>query len=150
MKNNNGLMRLLVLLFSLCLVLAVFAVIAPVEAEATEEQTIIIYMHDVFGDGWGNNAISVRENGVEIGVATFTEGKEGTWTYTMDPSKEYAFVWVKGAWSSECFFEIYIAGEMVFSATTTDCNLYVDGKVLYYTGKGDIRDANLYLHRLWF
>lgn len=131
MKNNNGLMRLLVLLFSLCLVLAVFAVIAPVEAEATEEQTIIIYMHDVFGDGWGNNAISVRENGVEIGVATFTEGKEGTWTYTMDPSKEYAFVWVKGAWSSECFFEIYIAGEMVFSATTTDCNLYVDGKVLY-------------------
>ena len=156
MKANNKWTRLLSFVLCMCMVLGMVLVAAPVEAEAVSFadvtsmaqvgcnsnfaakavrngslQTIVINMFDVFGDGWGTNAISVLENGVQIGVASFSEGKEGTWTYTMAPDKEYAFVWVKGSWSSECYFDIYIAGEKVFSATTTDCNLYVDGKVLY-------------------
>ena len=129
--KTNRFMRLLSLVLCLCMVLSLVPTISPVEAEAVETQTITINMFDVFGDGWSSNAISVLEDGVQIGIATVAEGKEGTWTYTMDPSKEYAFIWVKGAWSSECYFDIIIAGETVFSATTTDCNLYVDGKVLY-------------------
>ena len=136
MKNNNGLVRLLSLVLCLCMMLGLFAAVAPVDAEATAvrsgaDQTIVINMHDVFGDGWGNNAINILENGVVIGTATFAEGKEGTWSCAMDPSKEYAFVWVKGAWSSECYFDIIIAGELVFTGTTIDTNLYVDGAVIY-------------------
>ena len=129
--RNHFAARFLSLVLCMCMVFALVPTIAPVEAEAVEEQTIIINMYDVFGDGWGTNAINILENGVVIGTATFESGKEATWTYPMDPGKEYAFVWVKGAWSSECYFDIIIAGETVFSATTTDCNLYVDGKVLY-------------------
>lgn len=134
--KNNKMVRLLSLVLCLCLMLSLFAAVAPVEAEAVStrngsEQTITINMFDVYGDGWGNNAIRILENGETIDEATFPQGKEGTWTYTMKPDCEYAFVWVKGAWSSECYFDIYIGGELVFSATTTDCNLFADGKVLY-------------------
>lgn len=134
--KNNVFWRLLSLTLSLCLMLGLVPAFAPVAADAvptvySDEQTITIDMHDSFGDGWGGNAISILENGTQIDTATILSGKEGTWTYTMKADCEYAFVWVKGAWSSECFFEIYIAGEPVFSATTSDCNLFVDGKVLY-------------------
>lgn len=134
--KNNVFWRLLSLTLSLCLMLGLVPAFAPVAADAVPtvysgEQTITIDMHDSFGDGWGGNAISILENGTQIDTATILSGKEGTWTYTMKADCEYAFVWVKGAWSSECFFEIYIAGEPVFSATTSDCNLFADGKVLY-------------------
>ena len=133
---NNKFTRLLSLVLCMCMMLTLFAAVAPVEAEAVAsrngaDQTITINMFDVYGDGWGNNAIKVLENGIEIDAATFPQGKEATWTYTMKADCEYAFVWVKGAWSSECYFDIYIGGELVFSATTTDCNLFADGKVLY-------------------
>ena len=133
--KNNGLTRILSLMLCLCLMLGVVPVFAPVAAEAVSTRNggnqITIEMHDSYGDGWGGNAINVLENGVQIDTATIYGGKDGTWTYTMNPDCEYAFVWVKGSWSSECFFEIYIAGEPVFTATTTDCNLFADGKVLY-------------------
>ena len=135
MKNNN-ILRFLSLALCICMVLGLLPSVAPVEAEAVAsqsdtEQNVTINMFDVFGDGWGNNAINIFENGVLIDTATFAQGKEGSWSYTMAPGKEYEFVWVKGAWSSECFFDIIIGGETVFSATTTDCNLFVDGFVLY-------------------
>ena len=130
MKIKRG-MRILSLMLCLCLVLGMVPAVAPVMAEAEEAQTITIHMYDVFGDGWSGNAISILENGVQIGTATVESGREAVWTYTMNPDMEYAFVWVKGTWSSECYFDIVMAGETVFSATTTDCNLYVSGKVLY-------------------
>ena len=104
---NNKFTRLLSLVLCMCMMLTLFAAVAPVEAEAVAsrngaDQTITINMFDVYGDGWGNNAIKVLENGIEIDAATFPQGKEATWTYTMKADCEYAFVWVKGAWSSEC------------------------------------------------
>lgn len=134
--KSNGLTRFLSLTLCLCMLLGMVPAFAPVTAEAVptrngSDNTITIDMHDSYGDGWGGNAINVLENGVQIDSATILTGKDGTWTYTMNPDCEYAFVWVKGAWSSECFFEIYIGGEPVFTATTTDCNLFAHGKVLY-------------------
>ena len=136
MKNNNGSRYVLSLMLCLSLVLCLFTALAPVSADAApvrsgEDQTIVINMFDSAGDGWTNNAINILENGTVIGTATVSTDFEATWTYTMDPAKEYAFVWVKGTWSSECSFDIIIAGETVFSATGADCNLYVNGFVLY-------------------
>ena len=143
--NNNVLTRILSLTLCLCLMLGLVPAFVPVAAEAVPTRNagdqIIIEMHDSYGDGWGGNAINVLENGVQIDSATIDGGKENTWTYTMKPDCEYAFVWVKGAWSSECFFEIYIAGVPVFSATTTDCNLFADGKVLYPLCQHTVCDA---------
>ena len=128
MKKSKFVLMLCVVL---CMMLALIPTVISVKAQATDAQIITINMHDAYGDGWGNNAINILENGVLIDTATFSQGKEGTWSYTIDPGKDYAFVWVKGAWSSECFFEILINGETVFTATTTDCNLFLDGTVLY-------------------
>ena len=143
--NNNVLTRILSLTLCLCLMLGLVPAFVPVAAEAVPTRNagdqIIIEMHDSYGDGWGGNAINVLENGVQIDSATIYGGKDNTWTYTMKPDCEYAFVWVKGAWSSECFFEIYIAGVPVFSATTTDCNLFADGKVLYPLCQHTVCDA---------
>lgn len=131
MRSNNGLMRLLRLALCLCLMLGMIAAIAPVDAEATEANTVTINMFDSYGDGWGNNAINILEDGVVIATATIDTGKEASWSFTMDPEKAYSFAWVKGSWSSECYFNIIINGETVYSATTSDCNLLPDGKVFY-------------------
>ena len=145
--KNHRLMRLISLMLCMCLVFGLFSAIAPVDAAAVDsscnsesatisklsdnEKNVTINMFDSYGDGWGNNAINVFENGVLIGTATIMQGKEDTWSYTMDPDKEYQFVWVKGAWSSECYFDIIIGGEKVHSATVSDCNLYANGAVIY-------------------
>ena len=129
--KTNRLMRLLSLACCLCLLLGLVAAIAPVEAEAAQTQNVTINMFDSYGDGWGNNAINIFEDGVLIGTATFSQGKEGSWSYTMDSDKAYSFVWVKGAWSSECYFDIIIDGETVYSATVTDCNLFPNGEVVF-------------------
>lgn len=136
--KNNVFLRLMSLALCLCMLLGLVPAVAATDAETgtqaplnDTQQIITINMHDVYGDGWGTNAINILENGAVIGTATFSTGKEGTWSYTMAPGKDYSFVWVKGAWSSECFFEILIDEETVFCATTTDCNLFLDGTILY-------------------
>ena len=131
MNHINRSKRILSLMLCLSLVLSLFTAMAPVKVDAVEDDSLVIYMHDSYGDGWGNNAINIYEDGVLIGTATFASGKEGTWSYTMDPGKYYEFAWVKGAWSSECSFEIVMDGATVLSATITDCNLYLDGEVVY-------------------
>ena len=131
MKPKNSLIRFLSLALSLCMVLGLLSAVAPVEAEAAETKNVTINMHDSYGDGWGGNAIKILEDGVVIDTATISQGKDATWSYDMDTGKAYAFSWVKGSWSSECYFDIVIDGEIVFSATTSDCNLLPDGKVFY-------------------
>ena len=131
MKYTNGFKRLMSLVLCLSMVLGLCATIVPVKADAAEADNLVIKMFDSYGDGWGNNAINIFEDGQLIGTATFAQGKEGIWSYAMDADKEYAFVWVKGAWSSECYFDIVIDGETVFSATITDCNLFLNGEVVY-------------------
>ena len=131
MRQINRSKRILSLMLCLSLVLSLFSAMVPVKANAAEDQNLVINMHDSYGDGWGNNAINIFEDGVLIGTATFDNGKEGTWSYTMDPAKNYEFAWVKGAWSSECSFDIVMDGVTVFSATISDCNLYLDGEIVY-------------------
>lgn len=131
MKKQFRASWLLGLVLCVCLVLGLLGAVAPVEAQAAQTQNVTINMFDSYGDGWGNNAINIFEDGNLIGTATFASGKEGTWSYEMDSEKSYEFVWVKGAWSSECYFDIVIDGVIVRSATITDCNLFANGEVVY-------------------
>ena len=98
---------------------------------ATETKSVVIYMMDSYGDGWGDNGIAIYENGILISTATVASGSNAEYSFEMDGTKEYEMLWVKGSWSSECSFEIVIDGETVFSATGSDCNLYANNKILY-------------------
>ena len=93
-------------------------------------QQITITMTDSYGDGWNGNQIIVKEDGTQIGTATISSGRNHTVTFEYNPSSDYAFYWTRGKYSSECSFDIEIAGEMVYRAVTTDCSNYTNGQLI--------------------
>ena len=98
---------------------------------ADENKLILISMTDDYGDGWSGNAIEVYENGVQVGTATLSNGSSGVWSGAYDPEKEYEFYWVQGDYPEDCVFKISFAGEVMFTATMSDCGGYPDGYRVY-------------------
>ncbi len=95
-------------------------------------KSIIINMTHQWNSGWGRNCIVVYEDGVQIGIATIEYGKgSATWSYEMDPQKEYRFYWEDGQSAKDCAFTISIMGEVVFSAEYGDCAAFTYGQMLY-------------------
>lgn len=102
---------------------------------------IIIKMHDSYGDGWQDNAIVVKKNGEEIGIATIEQEEEeasnGIVRYDYDNTADYTFYWQRGDYPDECSFEIFIDDEEVFAAVrveeedNSDCENYEDGELIY-------------------
>lgn len=124
---------------------------------------IVIKMHDSYGDGWHGNAIVVKKNGEEIGTATIKDGADGIVRYEYDNTAEYTFYWSCNheqeleenpeyfCYPEECSFEIFIDDEEVFSAkryedentSTSDCQSYEDGELLYSIEGEDVFLENL-------
>ncbi len=98
---------------------------------ADKNKLILISMTDDYGDGWNGNAIEVYENGVQVGTVTLSNGSSGVWSGAYDPEKEYEFYWVQGYYPEECAFKISFAGEVMFTATMSDCGGYPDGYRVY-------------------
>ena len=124
---------------------------------------IVIKMHDSYGDGWHGDAIVVKKNGEEIGTATIKDGADGIVRYEYDNTAEYTFYWSCNheqeleenpeyfCYHEECSFEIFIDDEEVFSAkryedentSTSDCQSYEDGELLYSIEGEDVFLENL-------
>ncbi|MBO5812571.1 MAG: InlB B-repeat-containing protein, partial [Bacteroidaceae bacterium] len=104
---------------------------------------IIIRMHDSANDGWHGDAIVVKKNDVEIGIATIENAANGIVLYDYDNTADYTFYWQyieqNNRWPEECSFEILIDGKEVFAALiydgddtlTSDCENYEDGELIY-------------------
>lgn len=102
---------------------------------------IVIKMHDSVGDGWHGDAIVVKKNGKEIGIATIENGADGIVRYDYDNTAEYTFYWQYTEqdyrYPEECSFEIFIDDEEVFAAVrdeeenTSDCQSYEDGEPIH-------------------
>ena len=123
-------------LLSMVLALLVIVGAVPVfthshTAHAAEAGTVTIVMNDSYGDSWNDNAIAVYEEDTLLGNATVESGKSATWTVPYDPSQTYTFRWVRGRYSDECSFEIFIDGESCFSATKSDCSGFTADQLLY-------------------
>ncbi len=110
---------------------------------------IIIKMHDSAGDGWHGDAIVVKKNGKEIGIATIEDGgSNGIVRYDYDNTADYTFYWSCNheqeleenpdyrCYPNECSFEIFIDDKEVFAAkryedeNTSDCQSYEDGELI--------------------
>ena len=100
-------------------------------AHAAEARTVSIVMTDSYGDSWNDNAIAVYEGDTLLGNATVESGKTATWTALYDSSEAYTFLWTKGRYAAECSFEIFIEGELAFSATGSDCSGFTADQVLF-------------------
>ena len=93
--------------------------------------TVSVLMTDSYGDGWDGNGLAAYMDGKFIGTATFDDGKTATWECVYYPEAEYEFYWIQDEYAFECGFEIRIAGETVFTATTDDCEIFTDNYRVY-------------------
>ena len=96
---------------------------------------IVIDLWDSNHDSWSGCALEIYEDGELIGTATIDHGssKQVTIQVTIDyyPGREYTFQWVTGSYASECSFEICLNDEILFSATSSDCEGFTIGQVVY-------------------
>ena len=114
---------------------------------------IIIRMHDSYGDSWHGDAIVVKKNGEEIGIATMEsgDGADVIVRYDYDNTAEYTFYWQFSEgprYPDECSFEIFIDDEEVFAAVrdeeenTSDCQSYEDGELIHtIEGKAQVVES---------
>ena len=93
--------------------------------------TIVLLLSDSYGDGWNGCGIIVKEDGAQIKSATISSGSSNTIQFSYDPSKEYTFYWTKGNYSSECSFSIKVNGEVVYTASRTNCEGFANGALVY-------------------
>lgn len=104
---------------------------------------LYIKMNDTQRNGWSNNAIVIKKDGVQIGSATIQSG--GLWYHEIEytPSSEYTFYWKRGSNYKQCSFDIIVDGCSIFSATTSDCNSFSNNKLLYtFTSSVEIVDGS--------
>ncbi|MBR2413821.1 MAG: leucine-rich repeat domain-containing protein [Clostridia bacterium] len=91
---------------------------------------IEITMKDSYGDGWNGNKLLIKNtSGEEIGVATFDEGYDDTYTILLAEDVIFTLTWQEGSYSEECSFEVSVDGETVFESEYGDA--YEDGEVVY-------------------
>ena len=98
-----------------------------------EDMGIISYaLNDSYGDGWSDCAINIvdSETGVIIESITLESGSSSEGSLSICYGREVKFVWVKGDYPSDCSFTITDPnGDLIYSASTTNCNSFANGYV---------------------
>ena len=129
MKVHRRLISCIMVLVILINALSMLSV--TIVAVSNDASTITLTMTDSYGDGWNGNKIDVYINGVNSGSYTFSNGYSATYSISYDPYNTYEFKWVKGSYSSECSFNIKLGGEILLSATQTQCSNFSNNYYFY-------------------
>lgn len=125
--------KIISLLLAVVMVLSMLP--GAVFAEGTG--TITFNMADSCGDSWNGNQILVYENGTYLTAIFLDYGLDsGSSSIDYDSSKVYTFIWSDDSWSHECSFEILLGDEVLYTATSDDCNDLVDMEILYTIDNG--------------
>lgn len=104
---------------------------------------LYIKMNDTGRNGWSNNAIIIKKDGVQIGSATIQSGGLAYHELEFTPSSEYTFYWKRGSLYGQCSFDIVLSGNSVFNATTSDCSSFSNNQLLYtFTSSIEIVDGS--------
>ena len=82
--------------------------------------SMVINMHDSYGDGWNGHAINVFLNGTQVMTATLSSGSNGTVHLAMCEGDTVILTGTSGLYASEVSFEVYHSGALVLQGTGSD------------------------------
>ncbi len=85
-----------------------------------QRRPIIVWMYDMFGDGWADNRILVYENDVLVEELTITDSAEGTADIAYDTSSDYRFVWKTGIDAQECAIKLTLGEKTLYECSNAD------------------------------
>ncbi len=89
----------------------------------SQEINLTLELIEKYSDGWTGNAIKVYADGELLGTLTVEAGLENkTWSTPFDSYTEFTFEWVKGNYSDECSFDIYVGSEEKYAANNDTCS----------------------------
>lgn len=97
-------------------------------------KSVVINMWDNSFNGWENNSITIKENGVETRFAQVQGGEKQTYEFNYDSQVNYQLFWNKGKTPKDCCFEIIIDGELAYSASPTTCSNFTDKQLFFQFG----------------
>jgi hypothetical protein len=97
-------------------------------------KSVVINMWDNSFNGWENNSITIKENGVETRFAQVQGGEKQTYEFNYDSQINYQLFWNKGNTPKDCCFEIIIDGELAYSASPTTCSKFTDKQQFFQFG----------------
>lgn len=105
--------------FLLAMLMVINLMPMTVQAEETTEQTIVLNLEDIYGDGWDGASITVSYGETKESY-TIEDGSSATYIIPYNASKSYTFTWNGGKYDSECSFEILVQGNQVYTCDNGD------------------------------
>ena len=115
---------------TLSIILTILMLVTSVPFAFAADVSLVINMTDSYGDGWNGNKLLIKNtSGEEIGVATFDEGYNDTYTLLLAEDVIFTLTWQEGSYADECTFEVAVDGETVFKSERGDN--YENDEVVY-------------------
>ena len=141
----------------LTIVLAMFILITAVPfamqvSAADNTRTIIIEMHDEYGDGWNNAELIIKINGEIYDSVTMEYDDDDSfgsgsgqppqyYAFDINESDELALFWRKGRYDGECAFIAYYEDQPPVTAFDPEDSEYSDANAIFFVTYEKIKKA---------